>query len=198
MNFIEWISFIGVIVGIPAGIWSIIVLFKKDAEREREIKSFEKIATESAKQAKHLSEQVKEMQESNKFTADQAKKIEDKEKREKEAIKPNFIVGNIGLDNRLQLASIALINEGELANFKDIIVDEINTVKVNYYNLRTIHHGGKIDLQLNPTNTDIKIEQCVVSFSVIYLDENLNKYSQKVEGTIKKGKIKILPPIEIL
>jgi len=201
MNTAEWISFIGVIVGFPAGIVSVLILLKKDKKREAELKNFEKIANESAKQTKYLAEQVKEMQKDNNFKAEQIKKATTEEKKRKEQIKPYFkIEGNTpGVDLKLNIASLTLINNGEYAQLREYEENEENNVKVVLLtNKREVDFGGSALLQMGPNNNDSKIINGIISFQICYIDEDGNAYAQKIAGSIKKGNIQIHPPIEVI
>ena len=207
---LDWMTAIGLIIGIVAGAWGIVLLFIKDKDKQKQIDSFEQLAKEAAVQSKQFAAQVKEMQEGNnilkeqleirKSLNDERKKEEEKRvKKRKENIKPKFeIIKGIGMDLRIDLASVDFVNIGEVAMLKEIKTKEKNSVNINYHlYTKEIKNSGRLLLQLKPSTPGVKINQCILCFDLIYLDEDGNKYSQFIEGDISESSISISEPEEI-
>lgn len=54
----DWIQAVGIIFGFPAALWSIIILFKKDKDRQIELESLSSLAQSQLKMIEKLSEQI--------------------------------------------------------------------------------------------------------------------------------------------
>lgn len=57
----DWIQAIGVLLGVPVGIWSIISLFRKDKEKEKQLNSLNSIAFSQNEIIIKLSEQIEQL-----------------------------------------------------------------------------------------------------------------------------------------
>ena len=57
----DWIQAIGVLIGIPVAIWSIISLFRKDKEKEKQLESLNSIAKSQDSVVLKLAEQVEQL-----------------------------------------------------------------------------------------------------------------------------------------
>lgn len=57
----DWIQAIGVLLGVPVGIWSIISLFRKDKEKEEQLNSLNSIALSQNQIIIKLSEQIEQL-----------------------------------------------------------------------------------------------------------------------------------------
>jgi hypothetical protein len=57
----DWIQALGVLIGIPVAIWSIISLFRKDKEKEKQLNSLNNIASSQNNVVLKLSEQVEQL-----------------------------------------------------------------------------------------------------------------------------------------
>lgn len=212
----DWISAIGVLIAIPAGLWSIVNLFRKDKDKAEQIKSLTNIAQQSVNQTEQMKYQVQEMQESNSILLTQLELFEksylmnkeqfdisrndaELEKRKRiQKIKPNFEFYNMKVALTDSQYHLKIINKGETAVLIEGIEDDKNSVKVNIHSSLNyeIKTGIPVDITLTPKAHGLTMSQCYILFSVIYTDIDKNKYKQTISRNVGNS-IVVSPPESI-
>ena len=220
----EWIQAIGVLLGVPATIWGIFKLFRKDREQERKLNSLESIANEQneiVKQLKdqadqmiiqsgHLQYQASLMKDSNKLLESQIeiqtnaylhekglkedKLAFDKQKRLTE-IKPFFTRSSSG--SGPQQFHFDLDNKG--GDAQNLSIKEINTDFVYLEPLKKnlrIDRGDKVTMRGRPRadKTYFNSHQVTFEIALIFQDIDGNEYSQNIRK-IQNGKFIVEDPI---
>jgi len=207
----DWIQAIGVLLGIPVGVWSIISLFRKDKEKEKQLESLSSIATSQNEAVKMLSEQVEQltiqsnhfqyqgslMNEANDLTKQQlamqydfyvhgkeveSKKLELEKNKRIAEIKPYFI-SNLSHSSP-EMFKLYLENKG--GDAKNIRILNIETKFVWFHPIPKDFSVGKIDVfnisgGPNPENTYFNGNNVTFEINLEFEDIDGNSYYQNIK-----------------
>lgn len=219
----DWIQAIGVLLGVPTGIWGILKLFRKNKEQERKLNSLEDIAKQQNKIVKELKDQADEMiiqsghlqyqaslmNDSNKLLEKQVelqtdiflhkkgieeKKLAFEQQKRIIAIKPFFSSPASGSGS--QGFHIDLYNKG--GDAQNITIKDINTEIVRLQPLKKnlrIDRGGKFTMKGRPISDKTHFNAYHVTFEIdlTFQDIDSNEYSQNIKK-IQNGKYIIEEP----
>jgi hypothetical protein len=207
----DWIQAIGVLLGIPVGVWSIISLFRKDKEKEKQLESLSSIATSQNEAVKMLSEQVEQltiqsnhfqyqgslMKDANDLTKQQLamqydfyvhgkevehKKLEWEKNKRIAEIKPYFIF-NLSHSSP-EMFKLNLENKG--GDAKNIRIQNIETKFVWFDPIPKDFSVGKIDVfnisgRPNPENTYFNGNNVTFEINLEFEDIDGNSYYQNIK-----------------
>jgi hypothetical protein len=207
----DLIQAIGVGVGFPLAIWSIIKLFLKDKDKATQLKALTDIASSQETslikmqdQVDQLSSQTHEFQyqsslfkESNELLKEQidiqtAALLSDQDHKEKfMALETKKRKANIrpffkpsGGSSSPGVITVPLINYGERAYFQKI--EEIETSQVQIVPQRggtlVIENNMKLEFKLRVTSPDNNSRNAAYKFNIIYKDDDDTLYKQEIKG----------------
>lgn len=209
----DWISAIGVLLGIPVTIYSIFKLFRKDKEQERKINSLETIAIEQnnvVKQLKaqadqlvihssHFQHQASLMKASNdlferqlsfqmdnyfEMKGNEEEKLKIEKQRRINEIRPDF--RNEGSSTGPDGFKLNLQNLGERA--ENVAMRTISTEHVNFrssFNGRTVDKNNILSIfGVTDINSPYSALEVPFEIQIEYSDVDGNSYFQKIrKGT---------------
>jgi hypothetical protein len=192
----DWIQAIGTIIGFPAALWGIVVLFKKDKEKQKQINALIDIANQLTQNVEQMTLQSQElhyqstlMLDANKLVEKQIEmatnsflhnqtveenKIEFEKQKRLNEIKPHFILG--GSSKCGNDFSIYLTNKGSVA--KNIKMEVLKNENIHF---RNSNWKSRIE-----KDEDVKIEgkldKNIHSFEIDFFYEDIdnNTYYQKM------------------
>lgn len=172
----DWIQALGAVIAIIAGIWGFIALFKKDKDKEKQIKSLIGLAEESKKQtaemikqSKSMETQIKTMSEDFRFKI--STRLND--------VKPHFIRKISGLIS--SRGEIELINKGKgLAKNLRLKVLESNVNNIRFFNLSPVIYVGE-EVKINFDLDAVLPSLCSFTIDVGFDDQDNAPYSQKIK-----------------
>lgn len=222
----EWIQAIGVLLAIPATVWGVFKLFKKNKEHEQTINALEQIVKEQNDVVKQLKEHVHYMDKqsehhqylaslmlnSNKLLEKQfelqtdalfhnkdveKQKIDIEKQKRINAIKPHFITDTSG--SGMNDFFINLINRGGDAlnvRIKDVKAEFINFSSLSS-NLR-VEKANIVEIKGRVSAQDGSINPKSVSFTIklIFSDVDKNEYYQLINRE-KTGRYIVSEPIAV-
>ncbi len=195
---------IGVLVALPAAVWGIINLFKKDKEKQKQINSLIKLAEESSSQTVILSGQLEKMTESNKIqteylelfgkyisAAEQSVELQ-KEQREldlkkrKSEIKPR--IKKDGATSSSTQSTIHIKNIGGYAKIKDIKIGPTNSVAIPGFEemkRKELEPGIRNSIALKTSSKCPHMNDCIIDIIIYIEDKDSNIYELYIKGNAR-------------
>ncbi len=211
----DWISAIGVLLGVPAALFGIMKLFVKDREKQRQLMSLESMASSQSRKIEELEKQTAEIQyqstlmkESNELLANQLQlqseifiyqKVSDESKKmiedrkRKIDIRPHFNY-NGGVSNAGWF-SIKLLNKGSIAENVDMKLIDCEHVQFNRTLKRKYEHDAILEIK-GSAKSESNLSSNKVSFTakLEFQDMDGNVYNQIIKRN--NGSVIIENPIE--
>lgn len=206
----DWISSIGVLIGVPTAIWGIIKLFIKNKSLERQLGALEKMAEaqnlisqqmlgqimELSKQTSEFQFQTDIMREANELSqmhyelantqyleskAITKKQLDLQSAERLSKIKPHFTISNG--DSDPSSFEINLLNKGNIAS--NIEIESVDSEFAKFTKVKgfdDIDNNKKLTLrgQANPEKTFYNANLVPFEIEIRYSDQDGNKYSQKL------------------
>lgn len=198
---IEIFEAIGVVGSLIAIIVSLIKLFRKDRDRQKQIDSLTTIAKESKVQTDIFPGQLKILTENNALYSKDleiSEKIRELNKQmRKSNIKPDFdrLPSKLGKLNKEQI----FINKGGLATIIEIVPGSNNEVRIlatETYKNKTIKKGEKWSIKFATSDKcHDKIKTCNADLKILLKDEDGNKYEFTIYGRVNNLKFSELTDV---
>lgn len=165
----DWIQAIGVLIGIPVGIWSIISLFRKDKEKEKQLNSLNGIASSQNNVVLKLTEQVEQLTvQSNHFQYQNSLMIEANDIMKKQ-LELQYVIFNHGKDVEMKTQEIE--RSKQIAKIKPYFISNTSQASQGKFKLNLENKGGDAkNLRI------IELETKFVCFDPISKDFNIEKF----------------------
>ena len=185
---IEIFEAVGVVGTLTAVIISLIKLFRRDRDRQKQIDSLAAIAAESKNQTEIFLGQLKILSEYialySKDVANSERVAELSKKMRNSSIRPNFdrLPQKIG---KLSMVR-EFVNRGGLAKIIKIVAgpkNEVHVPAIDTYKEKTIKNGETWSITFTTNdNCHDKIKSCFVDLKILLEDEDHNKYEFNING----------------
>ena len=214
----EWLPIIGNGIGIPAALWGMVNLFRRDKDKERKLNSLEDLARtqknqiqELAKQTAQFSAQTELMKEANHLTnknleatLDHYFQVEATAKQEQELlelkrrdkIKPNLILENSVLfDGEFQISLKNIGGDMKNVSFKDV---KIHKAMIEYPDVEGKEYFKDNIIEITGTpdfEESLDVKEASIHFQIYYMDVDHNKYFQAIDKVGFEFKVNSPRPI---
>lgn len=177
----DWIQAIGVLIGIPVAIWSIISLFRKDKEKERQLESLNSIAKSQDRVVLKLAEQVEQLViQSNQFQYQNSLMVDSNNIMEKQ-LELQYEIFKHGQGVEEQKAEIE--RKKRMSEIKPYFINTASTYSPESFQFPLSNKGGDArNIKL------VDIESRFVSFTPLSANLNVDRGNQfDISGVSNKS-----------
>ncbi|RZJ42427.1 MAG: hypothetical protein EOO19_13620 [Chryseobacterium sp.] len=206
----DWISAVGTLLGIPAILFGVFKLFRKDKDLERQINSLESLANSQNEVVKKMTDEIQELSRQTsefKFQTEHMKEANDIANKHLQIISEQFLQNKTTTEKQVELQrlerlskikphftfsgemsspenfQVSLINKGYTA--KNIELIQIDNELAKFYPLdktKEIENNKKLELKgyADLSKTYFNSNQVPFDIELVYENEDGIKYSQKL------------------
>ena len=191
----DWIQALGAVIAIVAGVWGFITLFRKDEDKEKQIKSLTQLAEENKRQSDIMEKQLENISKQTNIMFDVYKQNLSQRLND---IRPKFeyerIFGSRVNEEYHYVLYFKNTGKGEaIYQESELIESNIKKIDLNVEQNFVINKGEQIFIIVETSITDHeKLHEAFFKLNIKYVDSDGYPYSQLV--TYKNSEVTIEKP----